>query len=117
MFETSSAIGVKSIKTLVELQIYNKELEPSKLEQSNPNNTCNKENLKLFLNDIIGTFCILVQAKLTKRFRDESEKEIKIGKVVELLQYSFQKRYNGLFIVQKICFYIAPKLMLQCHTE
>jgi hypothetical protein len=32
MFETSSAIGVKSIKTLVELQIYNKELEPSKLE-------------------------------------------------------------------------------------
>jgi hypothetical protein len=32
MFETSSAIGVTSIKALVELQIYNKELEPGKLE-------------------------------------------------------------------------------------
>ncbi len=32
LFETFSAIGVKSIKTLVELQIYNKELEPGKPE-------------------------------------------------------------------------------------
>jgi hypothetical protein len=64
LFETCNATCVKSIKTLVELQICNKELELGKLEQLNPNNSCNKENLKPFLNDIVGTFCILVQAKI-----------------------------------------------------
>lgn len=99
LFEKSNATYVKFIKTLVELQICNKELEPSKLEYLNLNNTCNKKNLKPFSNDIVEAFGILVQVKLTKRFKDESEKEIKIGKVEELLMYSFKEKYCGLFIV------------------
>jgi len=101
LFETSSATYVKFIKTLVELQICNKELEPGKLEYLNLNNTCNKENLKPFLNDKVGTFCILFQVKLTKKFKDESEKEIKIGKVAELLLYSFHDRSMGCSLCNK----------------
>ncbi len=45
--------------------------------------------------DIDGTFCILVQAKLPKIFKGESEKEIKIGNVVELLLHFLQEIYCG----------------------